>query len=240
MQKLFDLIRSIWKMPRITIDLMADRAVGNDPFYAKLVSGFYAEARRRHKRFPLIRAFEWGVATCVLPKTFNDYFMAIEAAARRNYKKALRSGYVFRKINYNDHLADIKAICCSTPVRQGALPTAFLEAEVHPCNDPVSLSNLHDYPYFGVFKEGQLVAYGGGMVAGEAFCLEQAYGHATFHSDGVVPMLIIGIAEYLYQKHPNVRYYLYGTFFGAGTTLQRFKKKFKFLPHKVRCVLNGR
>ena len=239
MQRLFDLIRSIWKMPRITIDLMANRTVGNDPFYAELVTGFYAEARGWHKRVPLIRAFEWGVALCVLPQLFEDYFMLIEASARRNYKKALRFGYSFRRINCNDHLSEIKVIRCSATVRQGALPNTFLEAEVRPCENPVSLSNLHDYPYFGVFKEGQLVAYGGGMVAGEVFCLEHIYGHAAFHADGVVPMLVIGIAEHLYANFPRVRYYAYGTFLGAGSTLQRFKKKFKFLPHKVIWVLDG-
>jgi hypothetical protein len=218
---------------------MANRTAGNDPFYAKLVSDFYAEARRRHKRFPLIRAFEWGVSVCVLPRIFEEYFMLIEASARRNYKKALRSGYTFRQINYNDHLTEIKAIRCSTTVRQGALPLTFLESEVRPCSNPLSLSRLHDYPYFGVFKEGQLVAYGGGMVAGEVFCLEQIYGHAAFHADGVVPMLVIGIAEHLFANFPVVCYYAYGTFFGAGSTLQRFKKKFKFLPHKVTWVLGG-
>ena len=238
MKAFFQLVHSIRHMPRITIDLMRDRTSGNDPFYNRLVFEFYVAARRRHCKLPLIRAFEWGVAACILPKTFDDYFMAIEAAARRNYKKALRSGYVFRNINYNDHLVDIKAIRCSTPVRQGALPKTFLEAEIRSCANPVSLSSLHDYPYFGVFKDTQLVAYGGGMVAGEVFCLEHIYGHAAFHKDGVVPMLIIGISEHLYQKHPAVRYFIYGTFFGAGSSMQRFKKKFMFFPHKVSWMLS--
>lgn len=239
MRAFLQFIRSIWHMPRISIDLMRRQASGNDPFYERLVMEFYSESRCRHRKIPLIRSFEWGVAVCVLPKTFEDYFMAIEAAARRNYKKALRTGYVFRKINYNDHLADIKAIRCSTPVRQGALDKSFLDADVSLCVNPVSQSSIHDYPYFGVFKDGQLVAYGGGMVAGEVFCLEHIFGHAAYHADGVVPMLIIGVAEYLYQEHSKVRYYLYGTFYGAGPSLQRFKKKFKFLPHKVTWVLNG-
>ena len=239
MRSLIELVRSLRGMPEISIDLMEARTVGNDPFYHRLVRDFFAASHRRHRRCPVILSFKWGVAVCVMPGTFDDYFMLIEAAARRNYKKALRSGYVFRRMNYNDHLTDIRAVRRSTPVRQGVLSKAFLESEVRPCANPPSRSSLHDYPYFGVFKDEQLVAYGGGMVAGEVFCLEQIYGHAAFQADGVVPMLIIGTAEYLYETCPNVRYYAYGTFFGAGETLRRFKKKFRFLPHKVTWVLNG-
>ncbi|MEI6515060.1 MAG: class I SAM-dependent methyltransferase [bacterium] len=239
MKAITDLIHTLSEMPRLTIDLMEKKTAGNDPFYTRLVSAFYRDARRRHRKFPLIRAFEWGVAVCVLPRTFEQYIMSIEASARRNHKKALRSGYAFRKIVYNDHLADIKAIWCSTPVRQGKLPKSFFEAEVQPCSDPLSNSPFHAYSYFGVFKGDQLVAYGGGMVAGEVFCLEQIFGHDAFLADGVVPMLIIGIAESLFKDHPNVRYYAYGTFLGAGKTMRRFKTKFGFLPHKVRWILNG-
>ena len=54
----------------------------------------------------------------------------------------------------------------------------------------------------------------------------------------MVPMLIISLAEYILQHFPTVKYYTYGAFFGAGTTLRRFKRKFLFLPHRVTWVLD--
>lgn len=240
MRSLLRLLRIVRDMPQLTIDLMHSQTARNHAFFARVVLDFYHETQRRHRKLPLIRQMEWGVAVCVLPGSFSEYFMAIEAAGRRNYKKAQRSGYTCRRINYNNHLPDIREIRCSTPVRQGALPQSFLLEEVRHCENPSSLTTCHDYPYFGVFKDARLVAYAGGMVAGEVFCLEHIYGHAAFHADGVVPMLLVGMAECLYSSYPQVRYYTYGTFYGAGQSMQRFKKKFLFLPCRVTWVLDGK
>jgi hypothetical protein len=192
----------------------------------------------RHRRFPLIRHWQYGVALCRLPGSFDEYFARIEAAARRNYKKALRNGYTFARINHNDHLSGMTEIHRSVAVRQGRpMPPELLAREVKPCADPPTRTNVHDYPYFGVLKEGKLVAYSGNLVSGEAFMIEQIYGHAAHQADGVVPMLLIGMAEHMRQSYPRVRYYVNEMFYGAGTTLRRFKRKFCFLPHKVRWVL---
>ena len=63
--------------------------------------------------------------------------------------------------------------------------------------------------------------------------LEHVYGHADRQPDGVVPMLIVGIAEHLIRQRPMVKYFCYGTYFGASTTMRRFKRKFLFEPHRV-------
>ena len=230
---------ALTRLPRLTVNLMQAATRENDPFYGRVVREFYAASRRRHPKLPLLRAFAYGVAICPLPHSFEDYFMAIEASARRNVKKCQRHGYAFARIAYNDHLADIAAVRRSTDVRQGALPEAFLKEELSPCLDPPSRTALHDYPYFGVLKDGRLVAYAGGLVSGEVFMVEQMYGHAAYQADAVVPMLIIGMAQHLFEHYPSVKYYAYGTFFGAGVTLRRFKRKFGFLPHRVVWRLDG-
>ena len=89
----------------------------------------------------------------------------------------------------------------------------------------------------GVLRDGVLYAYAACLIAGELCAIEQIFGDADRQSDGVVPMLITGIAETLYREHPRVKYYTYDTFFGAGVSLRRFKKKFKFLPHVVQWEL---
>ena len=109
-------------MPRVTINLMYRETRDNDPFFAKQVLDFHALTRKRHPRMPLIRLWRYGVAVCPLPPAFDDYFMKVEAAARRNYKKAARSGYRFERFRHNDCLKDLTEIHRSTDVRQGRMP----------------------------------------------------------------------------------------------------------------------
>ena len=238
MQLLRDL-KELWQLPEITVNLMCGAASDSDPFYERIVREFYKDTQRAHKKMPLIKAFKHGVALCELPQRTDEYFMAIEASARRNYKKAERNGYSFARINFNEYLADIGEIRRSAAVRQGAVPEAILSDEVKRCENPPAATNVHDYPYFGVLKDGRLHAYAGCLVAGEVGMIEHIYGHAESQSDGVVPMLIVGMANALLEEHERVRYYGYGSFYGAGATLRRFKKKFKFLPYRVRWVLDA-
>ncbi len=221
-------------MPRVTIDLMQWAARENEPFYERLVATFYRECRSRHRRFPLIRARQVGVGLCHLPDTFEKYLQMIEPAARRNYKKAIRMGCAFRRIQFNEHLEEIKAIQQSTDVRQGRrMPDSYIAGTIAPCTDPPSRTAIHDYPYFGVFYHNRLSAYAACLVSGELGELEHILGHAQSLDVGIVPTLIIEIARYLIEQFPAVRYYTYGTYFGATPTMQRFKKKFCFYPHHV-------
>jgi hypothetical protein len=234
--KIIEDLRTALRMPRVSIDLMHGKTADNDPFYGRTVKKFYGEAHARHRKFPLIRTMEWGVALCRLPSSFDEYFMCIEAAGRRNYKKAKRNGYLFEKIDFNRHLDDIGEIRRSATHRQGEIPEELL-GEVKPCENPVSKDRTHDYPYFGVLKDGKLSAYAGCLIAGELCMIEHIYGHADKMSDGVVPMLIVGMAGYVMENHPDVKYYGYGTYFGASESMRRFKRKFKFLPCRVSWVL---
>jgi hypothetical protein len=182
---------------------------------------------------PFIQRFRHGVATCVLPPTFDAHFMGIEASARRNFKKAQRNGYSFQRIRFNDHLQDVAEIRRSTDVRQGKVPEEILKGDVTPCKDPESRTLFHGYPYFGVLRDGKLYAYAGCLLAGELCLVEHIYGHAQYQPDGIVPMLLISIAGYLMQQHPSVKYYAYGAYFGAHETMRRFKAKLGFKPYRV-------
>jgi hypothetical protein len=220
-------------MPRVEVNLMLGETAGNHPFYRELVEDFHALTRRRHPRVPFVRQFGLGMALCRLDNGGDGYLGQIEASGRRNIKKATRLGYTFQRLDYNAHLDDIRAIRASTPVRQGRVPEDFLSGDVTPCSDPPSLTHVHDYAYFGVMKEGRLFAYDGCFVCGEICMVEQLLGHADHLADGIVPLLLTETARAVCQTYPRVRYYAYGTFFGGNPSLQRFKKKFGFLPHRV-------
>ena len=232
------LISDLRALPPLEVNLRCAETVGNHPFFERIVRQFYREAMRRHRKFPLVRKYQYGVTACHLTRDFNDYFKSIESAARRNYKKSLRLGYTFDRIDYNSHLDDITAILRSTRVRQGRpMPAALFTRETVPTNDPPSLSALHDYPYFGILRDGHLYAFASCLIAGELCSIETIYGHADHQADGIVPMMIIDIAEWVIKHHPDVKYYSYGTYFGATETMQRFKRKFGFMPHRARWIL---
>lgn len=232
-------VREIAGLPKLTINLMHEGTRDNDPFYGKLVEDFYKDSLSCHPKYLLLAKFRHGIATCILPDTFDAYFMNIEAAARRNYKKAVRCGYMFSPIEFNEHLDDIGAIRSSAEFRQGKMPEELVRQPPKPVTNPPSKTNLHGFPYFGILRDGQLYGYASCFIAGELCYLEHIYGHEQFQSDGIVPMLIISIAKYLYTAHPQVKYFIYGAYFGAADSMRRFKRKFGFLPHRVSWVLRS-
>jgi len=226
-------VRDALKSPQLDINLFRDAAKENNPFFFETVSDFYHSAIKRHPKFPLIRNLQYGMALFPLPETHDDYLKMLASSARRNIKKAKRQGYEFKRINYNDYLDDISAIHGSTAVRQGAMDPEFLTQKLKPIHNPESLDECHDYPYFGVIKDGTVVAYAGCLVAGEMLLLATIFGHDKYKSDGIVPFLIASIAEYKYNNYPHVKYYVYDKYYGASDSLRSFKRKFRFEPHTV-------
>ena len=225
------------KDPLIAVDLMCREAKSNDPYYEALVRSFYRDARRRHPKLILLRRLSHGVALARLPESFDLYFAEIEAAARRNYKKAQRMGYSFSRIAFNDFREDIREIMQSASHRQGRMPEELRKGPVEAVKSPVSRTPIHDFAHFGVMHGGAVRAFAGCLIAGEVCLIERIFGHAQFQADGVVPMLIISIAEHLYERHPQVKYYGYGGYYGAREEMRRFKRKFLFLPHRVNWIL---
>jgi hypothetical protein len=220
------------RLPRLKIDLMRREAKSNDPFYLNLVEEFYRESTAAHRRYRVISSFATGIAVCDLRNDSKPYLNRIEASGKRNVKKAERLGYQFATLDYNAHLKEIAEIRRSTDTRQGAVSTEFLNSEVRPVANPQPLNDFHRYDYFGVFREEKLYAYAGCFLAGEICLLEHIYGHAAHQGDGIVPLLFAGIASHLSQI-PHLRYYCYGSTFGAGKSMRRFKKKFLFHPHNI-------
>jgi hypothetical protein len=230
-------IIDIFRLPQVSIDLMFEKTAVNDPFYGRAVKNFYKEATSRHAKLPLIRTFQFGFAVCVLPTDFNTYFMSLKSSARGNYRKAQREGYSVKRFDFNAHLDDVREILQSSSVRQGKFPSHVREGHVHPISDPPSRTRYHDYPYFGVFRGGTLFAYASCLIAGELCNIADFYGHIRYEHDGLVALLVIEIAQELYKNFPTVKYFSYGTYFGASENLRRFKRKFLFYPYRTTWIL---
>jgi hypothetical protein len=232
--KLFSEFRGL---PHVEVNLRCAETEGNDPFFERMVREFHHDLTRRHPKFPLIRHCEYGITLCPMTRNFDDYFNAIESAARRNYRKSLRLGYSFERIECQNYIDDIAAILRSTPVRQGRqMPEKYFTDGISAPRNPASNSHLHDYPYFGIVRDGKLYAYASCLIAGDICSIETIYGHADHQADAIVPMLIIDMARAVVDQYPEVKYYSYGSYFGASETMQRFKRKFGFAPCRVRWI----
>lgn len=235
--RLLEDVRALRDLPCVTIDLAGPCAYANNPYYAEMVRRFYRTTRRRHPRLWVVRDHTHGVALCHLDGGLQDYPSQVEASARRNARKAQRKGYRFDLLDYNAELEQVRVVAGSKAVRQGAMPEGYDRLQPH--NNPASRSPLHDYRYFGVFREERLAAYGEVMIAGELAMVTHVLGHGDHMRDGVVPLTLLGMAERIAADHPQTRFLGYGTFFGAGPGLRRFKKKHGFIPHRVRWQWAG-
>lgn len=233
-QSFKNLYHLVFNSPSIKLSLQLEATKGNDKFFEEMTRKYYKDAITKHPKMPLFGKLTRGVAVCKLEGDFDSYLKNIESSGRRNIKKAKRLGYTFKPIDFNELLDDVWDIRKSTLVRQGSMPDDFLNKRPIKHNNPKSKTNIHDYPYFGVFSDNNdLVAYAGCFLAGDIIELSHYYGHAEHQKNGVTPLLIVSIAEHVFQHYPQIKAYTYGGYIGSSPTLKRFKKKFNFLPHRV-------
>lgn len=207
-----NLLHDARQLPRASIDLMFQSAADALPFYRDITRNFYREATLRHWKMPLFRRYEF-FAISDIREGADAYFSRIESSARRNVRKARRLGYLCRRIRISEHAEEIPEILASSSVRQGPMPDELLQKDPDEFKDPPpSRCRTHDYPYFGVFKDGHLVAYAACLIAGELGEIEIIYGHADYQRDGVTPLMLVTICEYIEANYPTVHYYSYGGF----------------------------
>ena len=231
---IFEKFRELYALPQVTINLKYSSIPEDDQFFHRITSEFFLDSTQPHPKFPLVRRKTLGYTVCRLSPIWEGYSTQIQASARRNCKKAMRLGYSFEQIDYNVHLEDISQIIRSAPIRQGKSMPKWMIAENPPCiNEHISRCAQHDYPTFGIRQHGRLVAYAGCFIAGDLCEIQTIYGHARHQPDGIIPLLIVSIGNTLIRSYGNVKYYSFGTYFGSGETMRRFKRKFGFYPHRV-------
>lgn len=231
--KAWTLAQEIRRSPKVTINLMLDATLDAAPFFRNVTLSFYRTAVSAHAKFPLVPSMRYGVALCDLRQIEHDHYGHLCSAGKRNIKKARRLGYRFAPIEFNEHLEAATRIHRSSIMRQGRQVHEWMLDKARPHDNPPSHNHQHAYPYFGIFQGDTLVAYAACLIAGELCMIESIYGHAQFQPDGIIPLLLTSISDYLKAHHPQVVYYAYGTYYGATPTMQRFKRKFLFEPCRV-------
>jgi hypothetical protein len=192
---------------------------------------FYNFYTKPHPRFKIIKNKSFGVEVIRLRDfaTFEEYLQTINGKNSAAYyaRKALSRGYRLEVIDRNQYLDDIYEINTSAEVRQGKA----METQYH--NRPEQYEVNPDFLNFGVLDaQGKLNAYCWVLVAGEVAVVIALLGHKQTLNDGTMYLLITRMVEKLFSL-PEVKYFVYDTFFGAREGLQQFKEKNGFKPHRV-------
>jgi hypothetical protein len=237
--KITELYKLLFQTPKSPLSLMLEKIEGNDSFYKKITINFYKLVTKRRRKMSLFRQMTRAVSVCLLPNSYAVYIKSIESSGHQNVKKAIKNGYTFKTINYNEHLDDIWDIRRSTRTQQGNVPDSSISSRPKASADPKSNTLYHGYPYFGVFDpENKLEAYTGCLLAGEVIEMSHFYGYADHQKNGVVPLLITSIFNHTIENHPQIKAFIYSGYIGASPTLKHFKKKFNFLPYQIKWSLN--
>ena len=228
----FDIIKA-FKTPKLTIDAEIKVAKKNNIFYLSVFKDLELSSKKPPAIPPLLCSLQYGIALLPLPCSSDKYFKTLSRSTHRKIDKAKRNNYNFKRIHYNDYLDEIAQMHGSIPIGHGQIESKLLKDTLQTFNHPALHDDRHDYPYFGIFTEGHLVAYAGCLVAEELLLMLTVFVHEQYNSDCIAPFLITSIADYKYQNYPDVKYFLYGNYYDASPSLRRFKKRHHFSPHSI-------
>jgi hypothetical protein len=213
-------LRTMARMPRVQV--IASRGEATEEEVLRFFS-------RPHPRYRVVANKAVGAALLPLDE-FDDIdgYLGALRYARRRVRRARRLGYTFGAFDPDEQRSELLAIHTSLPERQGqAIGAAYL--------DPAAVYDKGPHiEYFGVFRDGILVAYIQLRYAGEIVGLNRVMGHGDHLDDGIMFLLMAGVVEHVKAMRPDVHYVFYDMFFGASEGLRAFKTHLGFRPHYVR------
>jgi hypothetical protein len=213
-------VREIAALPRVSILLSRGERHEDELF---------ADFRRRHPRYRVIRRKTVGVALLDLSSIAGrDDYLAKHAQVRRMERKARQAGYDVRRFDPDAYRRDLHLVNTSAEVRQGRVM------------DDAYLSEQHAYQrtpgdaYLGVFNGDTLYGYIYLIMAGDVAIVSRHIAHADHLKHGVMYMLTAAAVDTAKATSPERRFLMHDTYFGAPPGLRFFKAKNGFLPHRVR------
>ena len=206
-------------------------------FYACIAPGkirsIYTQFNKPHARFPLIRNKTMGIALINL-SNFNssaDYVATVKKKdfAGHHGRQARKRGYEVRRINRNDHVAEIYRINISAESRQGRPMDRKYQQLQTRYDDSEPLQS------YGVFNaDGILMGYCCFGVYGNFAATDRLLGMKS--TDGIMYLLFLEIICTLIDQS-QLEYFMYDTFLGAQPGLRSFKRRIGFQPYRVSYTL---
>jgi hypothetical protein len=224
------------RYPELTIGF--DRGDGIDPACTELADQLHAKFTAPHRRHAWHGAYQDGASILVLPDTFEAYWEGPAGyGTRRKVRKALKEGYVFKRIDRDLYLDDIFAINTSMAERQGRQMTAAYRQRPDPFGPlPAYGCPRHQIRTYGVLKDGHLVAYTWLYQVGQMCLFSTILGHGDHLGVGVMYLLV---AEALRDvvAVAGTRYAMYNMHVSGTEGLRFFKEQMGFAPFWVNWQL---
>jgi len=184
-----------------------------------------------------VTLFNGTPAMLRIPQTQANYLDRIGDKARNMVRKAQRQGYAYRKVDPNDYLDDVLEIRTSDPVRQGKpIPDYYKVRPTQMIDEPFCNGcDIHGEDFYGIFKDGKLVAYTTIFFYGELGQVNHILGHVDHLQEGVMNLLVSEMVREIIEHRPWVRAinYLYPHASKTNTGIGLFKRSIGFLPERV-------
>jgi len=202
----------------------------------KEAHSIYNSFNKRSSKFLGIKRLTISVAILDMTKyrSFEDYRLTIRGKNSADYykRRCEKKDYSFRLIDMNYYIDEIFDINTSLDERCGkSMSSAYV-------NKKTSYDNSNSIA-FGVFKDDKLLAYTELSVYGELVKINRILGHGDFLNDNIMYFLLFNTLEQSFAlKKDGVKYFMYDSFWGNPKGLVLFKKRFKFIPNKVKWELS--
>ncbi|MCS0630973.1 GNAT family N-acetyltransferase [Telluria mixta] len=191
-----------------------------------------------------VTVFNGTPAMLRIPDSHASYLEKIGDKARNMIRKAQRQGYAYRKVDPDDYLDDVLAIRTSNPERQGKpIPEYYKVRPTRMFDEPFRNGcEHHGEGFFGVFKDGRLVAYTTIFFYGELGQVNHILGHADHLQEGVMNLLVSEMVGDIIAHRPWVRAinYLYPHAGNTNAGIGLFKRSIGFMPERVVVTQNKR
>ena len=206
-------------------------------FYSSIapekIRAAYRAFSRPHARFPLIGNKTMGIALIDL-SNFNSAHEYVATVKKKDFaghqsRQAAKRGYRVRRIDRNDHIAEIYRINRSAETRQGRPMDSHYQQLETRYDDSAPLQS------YGVFNaDGILMGYCCFGIYGNFAATDRLLGMKT--ADGIMYLLLLEIVCTLIDSSP-LNYFMYDTFLGAQPGLRSFKRRIGFQPYRVRYAI---
>ncbi|MFI5262777.1 MAG: hypothetical protein ACHQZR_09520, partial [Candidatus Limnocylindrales bacterium] len=166
--------------------------------------------------------------------TFEDYLAGPAGYyTRRKIRRAVREGYRFAEFDPDQHLDGIYAVNTSMDERQGRpMDDSYRTRPAPAAHAGEAGCPRHREPWFGVFKDEQLVAYTHVLQVGDMCLFNRILGHGDHLEGGVMFQLVAGTIEALVAT-AGLRYAMYERHTSGTPGLRYFKERMGFRPYWV-------
>ncbi len=162
------------------------------------------------------------------------------ALMRRKVRHAIKLGYEFAPFEFDECIDDVYEINTSKAERQGRPMTqSYRERPGARGRSPEQACRRHRNGWFGVFREGKLLAYTNIPQCGEMMLFSTILGHGDHMDDGIMYLLIWETVK-LHHERSGTSYAVYYLMDSGTEGLQFFKRKMGFAGYLVRWELGDR